>query len=420
MTGGNPTPRRSSNLSASQVLLLAAALFMVVFAVAIWVVHLMLRGDPTVVVLSPNSSSGVSAPITPTLPGQTTPHGLYNFAGVWAGKFDGKWPVQLTIRNPRGNRLAILFQVSPPDGGPTITKRLGPTAAGPVAFMARGPATMVISQKNPNTASLVWNYASNGAPPRQFKATLIRGATAVFAVPNAPNPSPTQEMPIMLDISANIDGSDVLKLMTWKATWTHKQFQYPDIVTINGRPWNVKGLPTIVIPELVGADMSSVKVLSRSGRDTLAVEGSASGVTVSFADDQGGADMYDVRLGFNRLSGTPKPIAPPPSNPVKLDVVATIDGSDCLTIDSTGAHWRQMVGGPPSDITLNGKPMDPGAKLALSDVGLAGVDLTSASVISRTGRDIVAMEKTGQGLDIYFADTPGGSDRYEINIQFAR
>jgi hypothetical protein len=417
MTGVNPTPKGASKLSASRVLLLGAALLVVVFTVAIWVIHLMLRGDATVVVLNPNSSSNVGNPITPTLPGQTAPHGLYNFTGVWAGKFEDKWPVQLTIRNPKGDRLAILFQVSPPDGGPTITKRLAPTPTGPIAFMARAPATMVISQKNPNTASIVWSYGSSGFPQRQLKAILIRGATANFA---APNQALGATMPIMVDITADVDGSDVLKLMNWRATWTHKYFQIAQNVTIDGRPWDLKSQPTLNVPELLGADMSSVKVLSRSGRDTLAVEGTANGITIYFADNPAGADTYRVRLGFNRQSTAAPPVVRTATNPAKLDVVAAIEGSDVLTINQAGARWRQVDGGPPSDVTVNGKPMDPSANLGLSELGLAGVDLSSAAVLSRSGRDIVAMEKTGQGLDIYFADTPGGSDRYEIQISFGR
>jgi hypothetical protein len=56
----------------------------------------------------------------------------------------------------------------------------------------------------------------------------------------------------------------------------------------------------------------------------------------------------------------------------------------------------------------------------MADVGLAGADLSSASVTERSGRDAVMMEKTADGIAIYFADSPGGSDLYHIKIRFDR
>jgi hypothetical protein len=63
---------------------------------------------------------------------------------------------------------------------------------------------------------------------------------------------------------------------------------------------------------------------------------------------------------------------------------------------------------------------DVGNKPTLDNIGLADVDLSSAEMIGHSGRDTVVMEKTDEGIAIYFADAIGGTSPYEMKIGFLR
>lgn len=101
-----------------------------------------------------------------------------------------------------------------------------------------------------------------------------------------------------------------------------------------------------------------------------------------------------------------------------------VDGSDRILITHEGALWDHVNWGyPPEPISINGTQWNPARKNYLSSVGpmpflpetfsLESVDL---DVIK--GRDVVALERTNNGLIVYLDDTPGGPGQYEFNINF--
>lgn len=119
-------------------------------------------------------------------------------------------------------------------------------------------------------------------------------------------------------------------------------------------------------------------------------------------------------------SSEPAPVIPVPVRTVTLTLKATIDGSDFVAINASGATWTHRTWSWPSDVTLNGVPWNPEAQSVLDSTGalafLKDVDFSTASVVGRSGRDTVAMEKTNDGISVYFADPDNGSDSYEITI----
>jgi hypothetical protein len=48
----------------------------------------------------------------------------------------------------------------------------------------------------------------------------------------------------------------------------------------------------------------------------------------------------------------------------------------------------------------------------------AGVDLSTARIINRTGRDLATLWADEQVLWVWFADNPNGADTYELEIRF--
>jgi hypothetical protein len=110
-----------------------------------------------------------------------------------------------------------------------------------------------------------------------------------------------------------------------------------------------------------------------------------------------------------------------PTDPVILDIKATIDGSDQLTINSNGAVWTHNDFQWPMDITVNGIPWDAHTQPALTDVGLRDVNFSTCQVLSRKARDSIDMKATPDGITITFNDdATAGFAPYEIRLSLAR
>jgi RNA polymerase sigma factor (sigma-70 family) len=228
--------------------------------------------------------------------------------------------------------------------------------------------------------------------------------------------------PIILKISATIDGSDVLNITPAGAAWVHKAWLWPTGITINGVNYGPHERLRLRQIGLEGADLSSAEVTNRSGRGTVAMEKTDSGIAIHFSDPQPGEAPYAIQISFRPLSAatTTPPTTLPSENPIYLDVKAKIEGGDVLTITPAGADWYHMNIALPSDVAINDQPWDVQAQPHLDNVGLTNADLSSAEVVSHSGRDLVVMEKIDNGLVIYFSDAVGGRSQYEIKVGFSR
>ena len=106
-----------------------------------------------------------------------------------------------------------------------------------------------------------------------------------------------------VEVSALIDGSDVLRLDADGAWWSHRHWGVPQEVVINGMDWDVVQQPhlpndgqTRFLPPHVELDSACVQ--ARSGRDTLSVERHDDHVLIAFADTPNSAARYTVTLMF--------------------------------------------------------------------------------------------------------------------------
>jgi RNA polymerase sigma factor (sigma-70 family) len=244
------------------------------------------------------------------------------------------------------------------------------------------------------------------------------GAPATPASLN--QPADDQMAPFNLDVSAVIDGSDVLSITPAGAAWTHKAWGWPKGLMINGVSFDPHATPTLDEIGLGEADLSSAKIIGRSGRGTVALEKTDNGIAIHFSDPQPGAAPYTMRITFAPISAEPTtlPTTLPTDGSIFLHVKATIDGGDVLTITPQGAEWRHMNMAWPSNVAINDQPWDVRGRPTLNNIGLTDADLSSATVIERTGRDTVVMEKIDTGVAIYFGDALGGGSQYEIKLRF--
>lgn len=106
-----------------------------------------------------------------------------------------------------------------------------------------------------------------------------------------------------MKITAQIDGSDRLKITAHEATWTHLAWSVPAAVKLNDVPWSLSQTNVLLnagtnafLPP--GIDFSSARIVRRSGRDlaTLWADGEAAWVT--FADNPNGSDTYELEVAF--------------------------------------------------------------------------------------------------------------------------
>jgi len=100
-----------------------------------------------------------------------------------------------------------------------------------------------------------------------------------------------------------------------------------------------------------------------------------------------------------------------------LRFTGTVDGSGriAFTRDSVRyehKHWKE-----PWNITFNGVAwpdlnQNPPGWTDLS----SELDLSRAHITERTGRDVIALEPTADGFNLYLSDTPNGADDYTATI----
>lgn len=101
-----------------------------------------------------------------------------------------------------------------------------------------------------------------------------------------------------------------------------------------------------------------------------------------------------------------------------------IDGSDRILLTRDGAMWTHVNWDWPGvPVTVNGNEWVPSQRNYLTTPGSKeflpmpfSLDAISFRMIR--GRDIVALERTENGLLVYLDDTPGGADEYEFEIRF--
>ena len=108
----------------------------------------------------------------------------------------------------------------------------------------------------------------------------------------------------------------------------------------------------------------------------------------------------------------------PEIQPIRLEIKATIDGSDVLNITPDGVTLRHISWQPPPFMTLNDKRFYPDSHRTLEQIGLSQADLSTATVTSRHGRGTIALEKTSTGIAVHFADPQAGAAPFRMALTF--
>jgi hypothetical protein len=100
-----------------------------------------------------------------------------------------------------------------------------------------------------------------------------------------------------------------------------------------------------------------------------------------------------------------------------LKITAQVDGSGVFEFTPFSAQYHHLNWQPPVQVTIDGEPW---FNLDQSPASWADnapkLDLSRAQIVERKGRDVIALERTEAGFNLYLDDSPGGDDRYEVTI----
>jgi hypothetical protein len=106
---------------------------------------------------------------------------------------------------------------------------------------------------------------------------------------------------------------------------------------------------------------------------------------------------------------------------VELTLAGTIDGSDRFIFTRDNVSNEHGKWSPPKDLMFNGLPWPDVTQLPDGWLDFAApLDLRRATIIAREGRDVVALEATADGFDLYLADTPMGAGQYSVTISIPK
>lgn len=247
------------------------------------------------------------------------------------------------------------------------------------------------------------------------------------------------------DVSAVIDGNDVLRLSKSGATWVHKTWSWPTDIRINGSPWDpqrVSAFPPGPSGRLLrdGLDFSWAVIHVLRGRGSVRCGLEGDDLVITFDDPAPGADLYEVLIEFAPVLVRKQDASATPAD-LQLHIAARIDGMDECWLSESGLSWTHTGWQMPQNVTVNGKSWDvskPG-KLSLGLAVLPEIfDLQKATMRKYRGRDTMnldyrpersvmefeyydpsvgdAFATPSEQLCLDFEDPENGADDYEATV----
>ncbi len=226
-----------------------------------------------------------------------------------------------------------------------------------------------------------------------------------------------------------VDGSDRILITRQGAFWHHVNWAWPlDPVTVNGVQWNPQEknyLTTVGSPGFLpeGFSLESARLATIQGRDVVAMERAKGALVVYLDDTPVGPGLYEFEIHF------PPARTPAPQETggvaASLRIAAQVDGSDCIKITPTEAFWEHRSWACPKEVVLNDIHWSRADGNVLKNEGAtaflpAGVDLSTARIAGRKGRDLATMWADKNAVWVWFADNSNGTDAYELDISFGQ
>jgi len=110
-----------------------------------------------------------------------------------------------------------------------------------------------------------------------------------------------------------------------------------------------------------------------------------------------------------------------PAQPKLLRISARCDGSGRIIFTRDRVHYEHKHWARPTEVIFDGEPWTKLDRTPAPWRDFADrVDLTKAWIVKRKGRDVIALEKTPDGFDLYLCDSPNGAAKYAVTIAIPR
>lgn len=103
-----------------------------------------------------------------------------------------------------------------------------------------------------------------------------------------------------------------------------------------------------------------------------------------------------------------------------LNLSGEIDGSERFTFTDKGVEWKHLHWSPPTNMKIQGVRWRVLGKTPPKWAEFADCDLARASIVKRSGRDVIALESLPNGFVLYLSDSPNGSAPYSVTIAIPR
>lgn len=109
------------------------------------------------------------------------------------------------------------------------------------------------------------------------------------------------------------------------------------------------------------------------------------------------------------------------AQPKLLRISTRCDGSGKIAFTRDDVHYEHKHWAPLNKVLFDGEPWTDlkQTPVAWTDYG-ADLDLTRARIVDRQGRDVIALERTADGFDLYLSDSPNGGADYSVTIAIPR
>jgi len=121
------------------------------------------------------------------------------------------------------------------------------------------------------------------------------------------------------------------------------------------------------------------------------------------------------------LAQSPTPEQLRAAQPKLLRISAVIDGSGRLIFTNQHVRYEHKHWALPAEVLFDGEPWTELRETPAPWTDYRErLDLSRAWIVTRSGRDLVALEPTADGFDLYLSDSPNGAATYEVTIAIPR
>ena len=131
------------------------------------------------------------------------------------------------------------------------------------------------------------------------------------------------------------------------------------------------------------------------------------------------SDKHPATAGFG--DGTPAFEQAAAAQPKLLHISCRLDGSGRIMFTRDSVRYQHKHWRPPTQVLFDGEPWNKLDRTPVPWRELEGrLDLSKAWIVQRKGRDVIALEHTPDGFDLYMSDSPNGGAEYAVTIAIPR